>query len=147
MKHRIVNINYKGRVLESVDHLTFNQYPTQCVWKLGHCTLIIFKNRKCRIMGLKQPLTTLQDLPLKIFIERMQSVTVVMDMEISINLHKLALSNEMSAELFPAVKMKKFKPIHVNVFHTGKVVITGLKTLDYYPILCKIFDEIKSAAS
>lgn len=33
------------------------------------------------------------------------------------------------AELFPALLLRKWAPAHVHVFHNGKVLITGAKTL------------------
>ena len=34
-------------------------------------------------------------------------------------------------ELFPALRLTEFNPLCVNVFHMGKIVILGIKTLDY----------------
>lgn len=33
------------------------------------------------------------------------------------------------AELFPAALIRKWEPAHVALFHNGKVVITGVKSL------------------
>ena len=34
------------------------------------------------------------------------------------------------AELFPAVLIRHFHPIHVAVFHTGRCILTGLKSVE-----------------
>ena len=33
-------------------------------------------------------------------------------------------------ELFPALLLRRFMPVHVAVFHTGRCVLTGLRSLD-----------------
>ena len=39
-------------------------------------------------------------------------------------------------ELFPAALIRKWTPAHVAVFHNGKVIVTGIKTLDsFYDIM------------
>ena len=39
-------------------------------------------------------------------------------------------------ELFPAALIQKWSPAHVAVFHNGKVIVTGIKTLDaFYDIM------------
>ena len=48
-------------------------------------------------------------------------------------------------ELFPAMLINRWLPVHVAVFHTGKVIITGLKSeTQVCPILDKITDYLKS---
>ena len=48
-------------------------------------------------------------------------------------------------ELFPAMLINRWLPVHVAVFHTGKVIITGLKSeTQVCPMLDKITDYLKS---
>ena len=127
------NINYKGYTTENLDSLQFTYKPKQCVLKYPNYTIIIFPNGKCRIMGCKNPLES-KDLPMKIIVERIQSVTVTTSLEMTINLQKLAEKTDCiyEPEIFPGLRLILFNPLCVNIFHSGKLVITGLKTLDYY---------------
>ena len=44
-------------------------------------------------------------------------------------------------ELFPAALIRKWAPAHVAVFHNGKVIVTGIKTLDaFYDIMHALLD-------
>ena len=47
-------------------------------------------------------------------------------------------------ELFPALRYIKYNPLCVNIFSSGKVVILGLKTLDFKSITSAIIDDIKT---
>jgi len=60
-----------------------------------------------------------------------------------IPLHRLTWSNSQimyEAELFPAALIQKWKPVHIAVFHNGKVIFTGLKSLVQFH---SIFSELK----
>ena len=71
----------------------------------------------------------MDDLPLKIRIERILSRTLVINYGQPINLYKF--KNEwFEPEIFPALTIKKFKPLNVNVFASGKIVVTGVKSVD-----------------
>ena len=61
-----------------------------------------------------------------------QTMTAAYAYPYHINLDKLSELVECyyNPESFPAVQVRRYKPIHVNVFHSGKVTITGLKDLD-----------------
>jgi len=52
----------------------------------------------------------------------------------TINLQKLAEKTNCiyEPEIFPGLRLIVFNPLCVNIFHSGKLVITGLKTLDFY---------------
>ena len=44
-------------------------------------------------------------------------------------------------ELFPAALIRKWHPAHVAVFHNGKVIVTGLKTLSaFYNVMKSLLD-------
>ena len=46
-------------------------------------------------------------------------------------------------ELFPAMLINRWLPVHVAVFHTGKVIITGLKSeTDVCPMIDKVSDYL-----
>ena len=61
-----------------------------------------------------------------------------------VNLTKLADATEslLDLENFPAVQIRKFKPVHVNVFATGCVIICGLKDIDYGNVIKNYLDSI-----
>ena len=51
----------------------------------------------------------------------------------TVPLHRIKQSSANATyepELFPALLLRRFAPIHVAVFHTGKCVLTGLQSLD-----------------
>ena len=35
-------------------------------------------------------------------------------------------------ELFPAALIRKWHPVHIALFHNGKVVLTGLKSVEHF---------------
>ena len=60
-----------------------------------------------------------------------QTMTAAYAYPYRINLNKLSqvIECHFNPESFPAVQIRRYKPIHVNVFASGKVTITGLKDL------------------
>lgn len=135
---RIVNVNYAGRVVNKNDlqHLQFRRKPPcMCVLKGKNCKTIVFRSGKCRVMGNNVNLEK-DELPIPIVIERMQSATATIDLGRAIvltNLYK-ALQNrgvqvQFEPELFPALRVTQYRPLCVNVFGSGKCVITGVKDL------------------
>ena len=123
----ISNINYKAHVVNysSISHLlVYRKYkPRQCIIKSNSYSVIIFESGKCRIMGCKKPMSGIINCQFLIIqIERIQSVTVTCQLGYTINLYKA--SQEISCcyepELFPAMRINKYKPLCVNVFASGK---------------------------
>ena len=47
-------------------------------------------------------------------------------------------------ELFPALRYKKYNPLCVNIFASGKIVILGIRSLDYQATVAEIIDDIRS---
>ena len=139
----LTNINYKGHTKENLDGFSFSIKPCQCVLKYPEYTTILFMNGNCRVMGCKKPIDT-TTLPLNIFFERILSVSVTVNLKQSINLYSLSQNVPCSyePEIFPALRLTNFNPLCVNVFHTGKVVITGLKTLEYDDIVKSVIENI-----
>jgi hypothetical protein len=131
----IVNINYRGQFLDSLSNLEFGSWkPQQFVGK-------------CRIMGCKSELKT-ETLPFRIGSICIQSITVVNDLKQKVNLPRLGdlLNQDCMYEpvLFSALRVLKYNPLCVNVFASGKVVILGLKTLDYKSLVDGIMTTITS---
>ena len=139
MNYKIVNTNYVGRVLQDVDHLKFRQHPTMAVIKCEKGTLIVFKNKKCRLMGVKGALLTLDTLPIKIQLDRIASRTVVFDYGATVNLLKF---KNYEPEIFPAAPLYQFRPLNVNIFASGKVVVTGVKCKNCKKLVHNIREEI-----
>jgi TATA-box binding protein (TBP) (component of TFIID and TFIIIB) len=94
-------------------------------------------------MGCKQPIDA-SSLPYNITNVTIQSITVTCDYGQPINLKALAVNTPSiyEPELFPSVRLTCFNPLCVNVFHTGKIVITGLKDLDFSDFVTRVFDYI-----
>ena len=86
-------------------------------------------------MGLREPLRGTERFPLEIVNLHLQSATVVHSLTRgTINLLHLAYALPRSErlfepELFPALRLLAFRPLCVNVFASGKVVILGLREL------------------
>ena len=92
-------------------------------------------------MGCREPLTTVDDLPIRVRLERIQSVSVKFDVGHRMNVQKIENKNyRVDSELFPAARLVHFNPLSVNLFSSGKVVVMGLKGLDNEDII----DTIKS---
>lgn len=145
----LVNINYKGHINESVDHLEFSySSPRQCVIKTKRFSLILFPNGKCRLMGCKEPLTNCIEFVenLIIFVDCIQSITVTHNLGQYMNLYQLAKRMDcwFEPEIFPALRVQEFNPLCVNVFASGKIVILGLKTLDFHEYVNEITLKILS---
>jgi len=137
------NINYKGRYL--VPDMKFPiRKPQQVVDRTGKYPIIFFRSGKCRVMGCKQPLKK-GDLKYKIKDLQIQSITVTFDIGKFINLYDLQSKVEciFEPEIFPALRLQKYNPSCVNVFSSGKVVILGIKSLDYNQYVEDIISELK----
>jgi TATA-box binding protein (TBP) (component of TFIID and TFIIIB) len=98
-------------------------------------------------MGCKKPLEE-TTLPMNIDSIRIQSITVTMNLEIPIHLLQLSIKLRgqciFEPELFSALRLVKFNPLCVNIFSSGKVVILGLKSLDYQCIIKDVYENIIS---
>jgi len=129
----ITNINYKGQLF-SVDGMKFSSVPPyQSVIKLKFGKLLVFPSGKCRIMGIKTPLTNeqIENLSHKVKFLKIQSMSLCFDLECRLNLRNLTFnlprkSYMYEPELFPAMRLLYFNPLCVNIFSSGKLVILGL---------------------
>jgi len=143
----IVNINYSAVLAENTSKFEFRSIkPKQYVEKCKDFTMIIFKNRKCRIMGCKKPLL-ISSIPYKITNLVMQSITLTENLGHVVNLSKIASKLKCNAlyepELFPALRVTLFNPMCVNLFASGKLVIMGIKSLDFTKIVDEIIKTIR----
>jgi len=136
----IANINYKASLLEPIDPALYRRRPPTMatIWVPEYkCKVIIFKSGKCRIMGLKREISqTCIDakFPVKLKLGSIMSCTRTIDFQTGLlNLPQIRSRLGVKAamyepELFPALRLIRFSPLCINVFHTGKCVITGLKS-------------------
>jgi len=151
----VVNINYKGQ-LAAGERSKIGQFPEKIkppVQKVLPTSLIgvrmmvfLFPSGKFRLMGVKEPLTSYDSLPLMPDTMTLQSATIVGNYGESINLRTLAadLTSRRclyEPELFPAARLLQFNPLCVNVFSTGKIVILGVKDLDK---CAELFEEVSA---
>lgn len=152
----IVNINYKGQLapgeLAKIDFQTKIKPPVQKVLKTSFGgSMLVFPSGKFRLMGVKNPLTSYENLPLLPATMTLQSCTITGNYGDRIHLSTLA--NDLTSrrctyepELFPAARLLDFNPLCVNVFSTGKIVILGVKDLDgHEELLTKVFAVITFA--
>ena len=59
------------------------------------------------------------------------------------NIHSSNQDLSYEPELFPAALISQWLPVHVAVFHNGKVIITGLKSeTQINPILQSLIDYV-----
>lgn len=115
--------------------------PHQIVIRFNSCTFLLFSSGTCRIMG--KASINIADANLNYIVDLLHTFiilplscvtqTVVFKLNVAhINLHKAVniIPNSMfEAELFPSLVLNHFKPLHVNVFATGKVVVLGKNAL------------------
>lgn len=165
---QIVNVNYRGCINQPVDLKDFqnkfvnsklSKHPFQLTIKDvdSSITLLLFANGNFRLMGCKNDddyealcvlykFTKLIDkgqLPCLI----LQSMTVKAKYPFHINLYKLSdlIESFLELELFPALTITKYKPVKVNVFATGNIIMCGIRDFDFSktilqelePLLCK----------
>ena len=169
----ISNINYRGFIVDTVDHLPFRQNPPymythNCVDSNSHgkCKLLIFPSGKCRIMGCKKPLlllhgeidssssNTLDVSPFRVKNVCIMSATVTFTMDRPLNLMKLGqfcYENRhkymYEPEIFPALRLAQFNPLCVNVFASGKCVILGIRQLCYANIIHRVKHFINTSGA
>ena len=142
----ICNANFKGEFQKldlhelhnRIPNSTLHRKPFQLVIKDLHGTLILFSNGKFRIMGCIGELDALflacsyienlPDLPTM----TLQSYTAKCILGFRVNLEKMSadIASVYEPELFSALRLKAYKPLSVNLFTTGKVMICGLKDVE-----------------
>ena len=84
-------------------------------------------------------------------ITKMTVSNLVMSAQLKKNLYlrKIALTDSdvfHEIELFPAALIQKWHPIHIALFHTGKVILTGLKSVNqFYEIMSTLHDFLEKS--
>jgi len=141
----VCNANFKGEFEKNIDLRQLHKNlpdsklcikPFQLVVKDLRGTLILFSNGKFRTMGcideleasflafsyLPSPSTSFPSITL-------QSYTLKCEIGFRVNLEKMSLCVPCvyEPEFFPALRLKEYKPVSVNIFTTGKVMVCGLR--------------------
>ena len=162
----VVNVNYRtstGKIidLQNAHSLLVNSKlhtkPTQLVVKSEKGTVLIFRTGRIRIMGCNDELDAMflaytylmtldetcnfppvyaQSMTVKVAFNNITGINLI---KYSSECTSLPLQYE--PELFPAVLLKKYKPISVNVFSTGKIMMCGVRDIQQ---VHNIMQEIKS---
>ena len=113
--------------------------------------MILFKSGSFRMMGKADDLDTL--FYIYQIIEQfsdcipevtLQTMTACHSYGRRILLEKLAQEPDASytAEHFPAVQIRRFKPIHINIFSSGKITLTGVKDVNMLTVIEHYLDKL-----
>ena len=145
----VVNAVYRGELEEMVNlsqvHknlpnsiLHTNKIP-MIVLKDNEATIMLFSSGKFRIMGSMvdeleatcKVYGVFSKLGLEVSFVTLQTMTVKLKLG-PINLYLLSnlIQSRLDLEIFPSLMVTKYKPVSVNVFATGSVMICGVKSLD-----------------
>lgn len=121
--------------------------PNQIVIRMSTFTILIFTSGQCRVMG-KLSLVKAQSIidslsfiyySVLVPIHKVSETCVFQldSLYLPVNLYKFASEHstdsnvQFEPELFPSVVLHQWKPLHVNVFSTGKVVVLGCNASQY----------------
>ena len=146
---QVTNINYRGRVTCPLSDLKFPNSmapPHMLRFKCKDTmTLLVFKTGKCRLMGCKEPVIYPPKCSVPYILTSMMTITFTMNVGHEINLYKMATTLTCKKcmyepEIFPAARLLQFNPLCVNVFHSGKVVILGAKSM----ACTNLYNDIKN---
>ena len=124
--------------------------PEMLIFKMTNGrNMQLFRGGKVQILG-RVPDTEVENMRLELIMKlrsisktphsQVTPVTVsnlVMSVQLkkTVCLRKINLTNANffhEIELFPAALIRKWHPVHIAVFHTGKVILTGLKSVEHF---------------
>lgn len=129
IKFEIIDNNVSFDDLKKYATKVYHGRPSMLLFKFSNNTVLVFKKLNGRIMGNPHKIyDVLNALPFSISNLTVQTCTFTHNLESEINLNKLNHAFKYEGELFPAAYLRLQNGAHVNLFHTGKVVITGAKT-------------------
>ena len=63
----------------------------------------------------------------------LKNVVVSAHLKTNVPLHRVQLSSSdvsYEPELFPAMLLRRYHPIHIAIFHNGRCIITGLRSVE-----------------
>ena len=106
----IANINYRGQVdKEIISKMKFPiGKPCQVVEKTDKYTIILFQTGNCRLMGCRKPIKS-KEVKYNVKNLQLQSVTVVYNMNMSVNLNEISklIKCWYEPEIFPGLRISK----------------------------------------
>jgi len=167
----VVNCNFKSNLnkplnLSLIHSLMPNSKlytkPSQLIIKDEDGTLIFFSNGKHRVMGCKDEfdatllaykyvaLIDKSDDDFPLLYSQSSTVRVLFHKKIHLpslsHIHSNMSSNQVhfEPEIFPAVLIRKYKPLSVNVFSTGKIIICGVRDMEQvHSIMKDLCDDLE----
>ena len=153
MRVVVTNVNYRGSLNETINlhemklcfptavaRLCF--HPFQLIIKDEKCTLLFFTSGNYRVMGFKTDDEWEASLVVYKYtksinknhvpILTLQSMTVKSKFDKPVDLNKLStlIKSQLELQLLPVLTITHFKPITVNVFSTGSIIICGVKDIE-----------------
>ena len=123
-------------------HTFYQHKPRMIKYRHEGITILIFTSLRVRLMGGGETHAAvlrlfLDSLPWPIAVVgtelRLSNMTVTHHLPFCLNLHKLISHHKhfsTELEIFPAAKFLHGGREHVNVFHTGRIVITGVRDIN-----------------
>ncbi len=119
--------------------------PIQIVIRMCGYSLLIFSSGQCRLMGrvslsqAQHVIDSLNDIYYSVtspLVQVSQTVVFKLDsLHLPIDLYKFVAEYKtddkicFEPEIFPSISLHYWKPLHVNVFSTGKVIVLGCNAL------------------
>lgn len=151
--YEITNTNYKGKIesknktlidisREWKGKLYFK--PRMVLIKYEDKKILIFNSFKVRIMGKGENHIEILRNIFNAYDIKLMSMTIKIELGFMINLNK-QYSNKIinTLELFPALKFKTHNNVHVNIFASGKCILTGIREIhDIYLIRLELLRTI-----
>src|SRR5271154_4090964 len=153
----VCNANYRADLKHSVNlcklqkkipNSTLHVKPRQLVVKDSTGTVLFFASGKIRVMGCVDELeaTLLAYTYTTLICEfpqiTLQSYTSNSHLGFRVSLCKIAAAMKgvmYEPELFPALRIREYNPVSVNVFTTGKVIACGLRDPEQ---ICDILSKL-----
>ena len=146
---KCIDLNHFHSLLPKISKLCVK--PSQLVIKDEKGTLLFFSNGKLRIMGCNDELDATflaykytrmldDDCNFQPVYSQSMTLSVVVNNNKRINLPTFVavctsssslMTFQYEPELFPAVLIRKYKPISVNVFSSGKIIMCGVRDLQH----------------
>ena len=104
-------------------------FPNGCAQVLGNVSLSNAKSMSDELIHyLRQLYPHIQMGPLTL-----KNLVVSARLNAPVHLHRLKRSSSTLSyepELFPAMLLRRYHPVHIAVFHTGRCIITGLHSVE-----------------
>ena len=143
---KCINLNHFHSLLPKISKLCVK--PAQLVIKDVKGTLLFFSNGKLRIMGCideldatflayKYTMMLDDDYNLQPVYSQSKTVRVVLNNKrinlstfVTVCTSSALITFQYEPELFPAVLIRKYKPISVNVFSSGKIILCGVREIE-----------------